>query len=183
MAEMVETRKRTLARKEAVVGMIREKLASSQAAFLVDFTGIGAEDMVNLRRRLKDAQSELKVVKNTLAMRAAAETSFSEVPELFRGSTAMVFGYQDPVETAKVLVKFAQEVGSLGLKGSMIEGKLYGAEDIKELSRLPSREILLATLLMTLCGPMSGLVNVLAANMRGLLNVLNSIADKKEKEV
>jgi large subunit ribosomal protein L10 len=180
---MVETRRKTLARKEAVVEMIKEKLTSSQAAFLVDFSGIGAEDMVVLRRMLKDAKSELKVVKNTLAIRASEGTSLSDAPELFRGSTAMVFGYHDPVETAKILVKFAQEVESLQLKGSMIEGRLYGAEDIRELSKLPNREILLATLLMTLSGPMSGLVNVLAANMRGLLNVLNSIADKKEKEV
>jgi large subunit ribosomal protein L10 len=178
----VETRRKTLARKKAVVDGIREKLLSSQAALLVDFCGLTAEEMVVLRRKLKGAQSELKVVKNTLALRASEGTSLSQASDFFKGPTALVFGYQDPVETAKVLVKFAREAEALKLKGGIVEGKLFGPEGVEELSRLPSREILLATLLATLNSPVSGLVNVLAANLRGLLNVLNGIAEKKEKE-
>ncbi len=179
---MLETRRKTLARKQAIVDGIREKLLSSQAALLVDFCGLTAEEMVVLRRRLKGAQSELKVVKNTLASRASEGTSLSQASDLFKGPTALVFGYQDPVETAKVLVKFALEADALKLKGGMVEGKIFGPEGVEELSRLPTRDILLSILLVTLNSPVSGLVNVLAANLRGLLNVLNSIAEKKEKE-
>ena len=178
----METRRKTLARKKAIVDELKEKILSSQAALLVDFCGLTAEDMGALRRKLKGAHSELKVVKNTLALRASDGTPLSQASDFFKGPTALVFGYQDPVETAKVLVNFAQKAESLKLKGGIVEGKLFGPEGVEELSRLPGREVMLATLLATLNSPISGLVNVLAANIRGLLNVLRSIAEKKEKE-
>ena len=178
----METRRKTLARKKAIVDELKEKILSSQAALLVDFCGLTAEEMVALRRKLKGAHSELKVVKNTLAFRASEGTSLSQASDFFKGPTALVFGYQDPVETAKVLVDFAKEAEALKLKCGVVEGKFFEPERVKELSKLPSREVMLATLLATLNSPISGLVNVLAANIRGLLNVLRSIAEKKEKE-
>ncbi len=182
MAEVAETRRRTLARKQALVDGIREKLESSQAVILVDYCGLTAEQMANLRRQLREKGSELRVVKNTLALRAAQGTSLAQALDLFKGPTAFVYGYQDPVETAKVLVKFAKEVEQLELKGGLIEGKVFGPEDVDALSKLPSRDVLLATLLATFNAPITGLVNVLAANLRGLVTVLNAIKDKKEKE-
>ena len=178
----METRRKTLARKKAIVDELKEKILSSQAALLVDFCGLTAEDMGALRRKLKGAHSELKVVKNTLALRASDGTPLSQASDFFKGPTALVFGYQDPVETAKVLVDFAKEAEALKLKCGVVEGKFFEPERVKELSKLPSREVMLATLLATLNSPISGLVNVLAANIRGLLNVLRSIAEKKEKE-
>ncbi len=168
-------------KKQAVVDGIRERLLSSQAVILVDFCGLTADEMVALRRRLKASNSELKVVKNTLARRASEGTSLANVEHLFRGPTALVFGYQDPVETAKVLVSFAKEAEALRVKGGLLEGRAYGPDGVEELSRLPSREVLLATFLATLNAPISNLVNVLAANIRGLLNVLNSIIEKRKE--
>ena len=182
MAEMAETRRRTLARKQVLVDGIREKLEASQAVILVDYCGLTAEQMANLRRQLREKDSELRVVKNTLALRAARGTSLAQALDLFRGPTAFVYGFKDPVETAKVLVKFAKEVDQLKLKGGVIEGKVFGPEDVDALSKLPSREVLIATLLATFNAPITGFVNVLAANLRGLVTVLNAIKDKKEKE-
>jgi len=182
LAEVVETRRRTLAKKQALVDGIREKLEASQAVILVDYCGLTAEQMSNLRRRLKEKDSELRVVKNTLALRASESTALAQALDLFKGPTAFVFGYKDPVETAKVLVKFSKEAEQLRLKGGLIEGKVYGAEGVDAMSRLPSREVLLATLLANFNAPIAGFVNVLAANLRGLVTVLNAIKDKREKE-
>jgi len=182
LAEVAETRRRTLARKQVLVDGIREKLEASQAVILVDYCGLTAEQMSSLRRQLKEKESELRVVKNTLALRASEATDLAQALDLFKGPTAFVFGYKDPVETAKVLVKFAKEAEHLKLKGGLIEGKVFGADDVDALSRLPSREVLLATLLATFNAPITGFVNVLAANLRGLVTVLNAIKDEKEKE-
>jgi len=182
LAEIAETRRRTLARKQVLVDGIREKLEAAQAVILVDYCGLTAEQMGNLRGQLRGKDSELRVIKNTLALRAAEGTSLAQAMDLFKGPTAFVYSYEDPVETAKVLVRFSKEVDRLKLKGGFIEGKVFGPEDVEALSKLPSREVLIAALLATFNAPIAGLVNVLAANLRGLVTVLNAIKDKKEKE-
>jgi large subunit ribosomal protein L10 len=166
--------------KDQIVQEIREKVARSQIGILTDFKGLKVEDMTRLRRQLREADAELKVVKNTLLRRAAADDSLiGGLLSHFTGPNAITLGYADPVALAKVLTKFAQEKPQLGIKGAVLGGQVLTAKDLEALSKLPAREVLLAQLLGVLQGVPTGLVTVLAGVIRNLMNVLSAYRDQK----
>jgi large subunit ribosomal protein L10 len=166
--------------KDKIVQEIREKAARSQIGVLTDFKGLKVEDMTRLRRQLRETDAELKVVKNTLLRRAAADDSaIGPLLPHFTGPNAITLGFSDPVALAKVLTKFAQEKPQLEIKAAVLGGQLMTAKDLEALSKLPGREVLLAQLLGVLQGVPTGLVTVLAGVIRGLLNVLTAYRDRK----
>lgn len=179
MAELARTRRRTLDRKQVLVEAIREKMEQSKAVLLVDFCGLSAEEMGELRRRLREARSELKVVKNTLALRAYQGAPLVHIESLFKGPTAFVFSFQDVVKTAKALMGYAKGAEKLKVKGGLVEGRICTTAEVINLSRLPGREVLMARLLGAMKGPVDGLVNVLVANLRAFLNVMDAIIKEK----
>jgi len=129
LAEVAETRRRTLARKQALVDGIREKLESSQAVILVDYCGLTAEQMANLRRQLREKGSELRVVKNTLALRAAQGTSLAQALDLDDSYYhELRQSYQDKRD---LMVK---ELRKLGYILQVPRGTYYIAADISALS-------------------------------------------------
>ena len=122
------------------------------------------------------------MAKNTLLRRAAGEGSLiTPVAADLKGPNALVLGYEDPVALAKLLVKFAQDLPLLKIKGGIIGSQTLTATEVDALSKLPSREVLLAQLLGLLQAPPQALVNVLAGVIRNFLNVLVAIRDEKEK--
>lgn len=163
--------------KAEIVQDIQEKFGRSQFRILADFTGLKVEDMTRLRRQIQDADGELKVVKNTLLGRATGGDS--PLASHFVGPNAVTFGYGDPVGLAKVLVKFAQERPKFALKAGMLAERVLTAQEVEGLSKLPDREVLYAQLLGVLQGVPTALVTVLSGVIRGLLNVLVAIKDKK----
>ncbi len=163
--------------KAEIVQDIQAKLGRSQFRILADFTGLKVEDMTRLRRQIQDADGELKVVKNTLLGRATGGDS--PLSSHFVGPNAVTFGYGDPVGLAKVLVKFAQERPKFTLKAGMLADQVLTAQEVEALSKLPDREVLLAQLLGVLQGVPTALVTVLSGVIRGLLNVLVAMKDKK----
>ncbi len=166
--------------KDKIVQEIREKVARSQIGILTDFKGLKVEDMTRLRRQLHEASAELKVVKNTLLRRAAADDSpIGPLLSHFTGPNAITLGYADPVALAKILTKFAQEKPQLEIKAAVLGGQVLTAKDLEALSKLPSREVLLAQLLGVLQGVPTALVTVLAGVIRNLLNVLVAYRDKR----
>lgn len=166
--------------KDKIVQEIREKAARSQIGILSDFKGLKVEEMTRLRRQLQEASAELKVVKNTLLRRAAAgDSAINPLMSQFIGPNALTLGYADPVALAKIMTKFAQEMPQLALKGAVLRGQLLSARDLEALSKLPSREVLLARFLGLLQGMPTALVTVLAGVIRNLLNVLVAYRDKK----
>ncbi|MCL4501106.1 MAG: 50S ribosomal protein L10 [Deltaproteobacteria bacterium] len=166
--------------KDKIVQDIREKVSRSQIGILTDFKGLKVEEMTKLRRQLQEAQAELKVVKNTLLRRAAADESpISPMLDKFTGPNALTLGYADPVALAKVMTKFAQEKPQLEIKAAVLSGQLLSAKDLEALSKLPSREVLLAQLLGLLNNVPTALVTVLAGVIRNFLNVLVAYRDKK----
>lgn len=166
--------------KDKIVQEIREKVSRSQIGILTDFKGLKVEDMTRLRRQLREADAELKVVKNTLLRRAAADDSpIGGLLPHFTGPNAITLGYADPVALAKILTKFAQEKPQLGIKGAVLGGQMLTAKDLEALSKLPAREVLLAQLLGVLQGVPTGLVMVLAGVIRSLMNVLSAYRDKQ----
>jgi large subunit ribosomal protein L10 len=166
--------------KAEIIQEIQETVAKSQIGILTDFKGLKVEDMTRLRRQLAEASAELRVVKNTLLRRAAGEDSpIAPLLSHATGPNALTLGFGDPVAVTKVLIKFAQEKPQLAIKAGALGGHSLSAQDLEALSKLPAREVLLAQLLGVLQGVPTALVSVLAAVIRGLLNVLVALKDQK----
>ncbi len=169
-------------KKAKIVQDLEERVGKAQIGILADFSGIKVGSMAQLRRQVKEAGGELKVAKNTLLRRAAGEASLiAPVAGDLKGPNALVLGYEDPVALAKLLVKFAQDLPLLKIKGGVIGNQTLTVADVDALSKLPSREVILAQLLGLLQAPTQSLVNVLAGVIRNFMNVLVAIRDEKEK--
>jgi large subunit ribosomal protein L10 len=166
--------------KAEIVQDIQERIGRSRFNILADFTGLKVAELTRLRRQVQEAEGEMKVVKNTLLLRAAGnDTPMGHLSSHFVGPNAVAFGYGDPVALAKVLIKFAQEKPQFKLKAGVLSGQVLTAQELDALSKLPDREVLLAQFLGVLQGVPTALVTVLAGVIRGLLNVLVALKDKK----
>lgn len=167
------------ATKEAFVADLQERLGRAQLAVVTDYRGLDVDRMTEFRKALAKVQgAEFRVVKNRLVKLAVAETAFAELEGFFTGSNAMLLGYEDVVEAAKVLTDFAKDNVQMAVKGGAMEGNLLSAADVKALANLPPKEVLQSQLLGVLQGPMRNLVSVLANVNRSLLNVITAYKDK-----
>ncbi len=169
----------TLKQKKEVVKEISEKIKSAKALVFADYRGLTVEQDTELRNALRKAGVDYKVVKNTLTRFAAKENNLGGLDEFLNGPTAMALSDSDPVAPAKVLSEYAKKFEKLELKAGVVEGKIIDAEGIKALAELPPREVLIAKVLGGFNAPISGLVNVLNGNIRGLVVALNAIAEQK----
>lgn len=172
----------TREQKEEQIAEVSQNLQNSKMTVLVDYKGLDVTQIQSLRKQLLDNGCEMKVAKNTLIKLALeGNETFSAVDkDLFEGPTALVFGYGDQVAPAKTVVNFGkdnEEVEVLG--GFNIEGEMYSIDQIEELATLPSKEELQAKLVGTINAPISGFVNVLAGNVRGLVNVIRAVEQSK----
>jgi len=170
------------AQKQQAVDTIADHFARAKAAFLVDFKGITVEDVTRLRKKLRAANSEMKVVRNTLARLAIARHPEKEpaLKEHLRGTNAIVFSYEDASVSAKILADFAKEVEQLQLKAGLMENSPLSEEAIKRLATLPSKDVLRAQLLGLLQQPMAKFVGTLAAVPGGFARLLNAQKQKLE---
>ena len=168
--------------KETLVKALHERLSEAKAAILTDYRGLDTSAMNALRRELREASIEYRVVKNTLMARASEGTDMAPLKEYLSGPTAVALSFDDPVAPARVLVNFSEKHEHLEVKAGILSGKVIDVESIKALSRLPSREALLAQLLSVMNGPARAFVTVLSAVPRDFLGVLNAIKDKKEQD-
>ncbi len=140
---------------------------------LTDYRGLTAAEMGSLRRKLKQAGIEFKVVKNTLSRQAAGRLGRKELDGLFKGPVAIAFGYGDESQVPRVLDEHIRMTRStLSIKGGFLGNKPLTAAEVMALSNLPGREQLLSIVIGSFQAPIAGLVNVLAAPMRGLAVVL-----------
>ena len=166
--------------KVAAVAEIKEKLAKSNAIILTDYRGLNVQAITELRRQMKEAGVEYKVIKNTLARFAAREAGLENIEQFLEGPTAAAFGYDDPVIPAKVIAEFAKKYKQLEVKGGLLAGKVLQKEKVKELADLPPKEILLGKVLGGMMSPISGLANVLSGTPRSLVYTLEAIRKQKE---
>lgn len=144
---------KALEKKKQMVAEIAEKLKNSKSTILTDYRGLTVAEMNELRKQLREAGVEYKVLKNTLTRRATAETGLSELDQHLTGPTAIAFSAEDVVAPAKILYKFSKDHEALEIKGGVVEGRVVGLDEIKELADLPSREGLLSMLLSVLQAP------------------------------
>jgi len=171
--------------KAAAVADLHERFSRAKVAVMTECAGVSANEISGLRRQLRGAKAELKVVKNTLAARAVEGTSLVGAKPHFKGPMAMVIGYHDAVLPTKILrefLKVEKRDEKIRVTGGVLEGKLLTTAELMAVADLPSREILLARLLAVMQGPVRGLVYVLSGLVRELMGVLLAIQDKKKGE-
>ncbi|MCX7748666.1 MAG: 50S ribosomal protein L10 [Clostridia bacterium] len=168
-----------LEQKKEVVKNLAEKVKAAKTIVLADYRGLTVEQDTELRNALRKEGVEYKVYKNTLTKFAMNENGISGLDTHLNGPTAIAMSENDLVAPAKVLVEFSKKYDKLELKAGVVEGKVINVDQVKALAELPPREVLIARVLGGFNAPISGLVNVLNGNIRGLAVALNAIAEKK----
>lgn len=164
--------------KVKAVEEIRDKFSRASAAILTDYRGLNVAEMTELRRKLREQEVEFKVLKNTLTSIAVKELNY-DLDEYLEGPTAIAFSYHDPVAPAKVLAEFAKKNKFLELKAGVIEGKVADKDMVIELSKMPSREELLAKAVGSIQAPLYDIVGVLGGTLRNLVYTLQAVQEKK----
>jgi large subunit ribosomal protein L10 len=165
--------------KVQAVAEIKERLERARAVFLAEYAGLSVKEQQKLRRGLRKGGAEFKVVKMTLARRAAADLQLAELDELFLGPTGIAFTDGDPVTAAKALKDFAKENESFIVKGGLLGAEFLSPERISELAEIESRDVLLAKLAGAMKAPMANLAGLAAALPRNLASALQQLVDKK----
>ena len=163
--------------KESIVEDLQTKLNASPFLFVADYTGLKVSQFAELRTRLWNVGARCHVVKNTFLRRAAKSAGLPELDGL-KGQTAIVIGDKDVAAAAKVLKNFTAEFKKPEMKTGVIDRLVVSTEQIKAIADLPSRDVLLATLLATLNAPASQLVRVLNEPASSLARLLQAKADK-----
>jgi large subunit ribosomal protein L10 len=165
--------------KVAAVKELREKLESSDAALLAEFTGLKVGEMMQVRRSLAENGTEFGVVKNTLGRIAATEANMAELIPLLRGSTAIAFVNGDAVLAAKSLDDVAKKYPALVVKGGILGGKVLDAQQAKALASVESREVLLSKLAGLLNSPIQKMASLLYAPLGNLGNALYALQQQR----
>ncbi len=164
--------------KSILIDHLLEKVNASPFLFVVDYTGLTVDKFEVLRKRLQEAKAELHVYKNTFVKKAAERAGYpEEISSILTGQSAVVTGEKDVCAAAKVMKTFADEFKKPAMKGGIMDGKFLDADGIKVLADLPSREVLLATLLGLLQTPAQQLVRLLNEPAASLARVLQAKAD------
>lgn len=163
------------------VSELTEKMGAAKALFVADFTGIDVATVSELRDELRQAEVEYQVVKNRLAIRAAEAAGFGDLSQHFTGPTALAFASDDPVAPAKILQKYADDDGKIGIKSGLVDGQVIEADQVKQLASLPSREELLAKAVGSIQAPISGFHGVLSGLLRNLVGALGALEKQKQE--
>ena len=156
------------------VEALKERLSTVRTAVLTEYRGLTVRQLSDLRKQLKTAAAEYKVVKNRLARLAVKDSRLDPLAPHLTGPTGLVLTKQDPVGVAKALQAFVKANPALAIKVGFVEGKVLAAPELKALADLPSKEALRAQLVGALQGPMSQLVTLLTAPHRELVHVLEA---------
>jgi large subunit ribosomal protein L10 len=166
--------------KEAAVAELTARLNASYGVIVTDYRGLPVKAMADLRRQLRAAGGDYKVVKNTLMRRAAVDAGVADMAPALDGPTAVVFTNGDPAGAAKALLAFAKQAGLPQVRAAVIGGKLFPGPRVQELATLPGREIMLATVIGAMQGPIAGLVMTLQGIIGALPATLQALAQKRE---
>ncbi len=167
------------AAKEKLVNDIRDKFSRAGAAFIAEYQGIKAVDMNEIRKSLRDASIEFRIVRNTLARRAIKGASAEVIAKDLKGAVALIFSYKDAALAAKKLTEFAKDKPNLKIRLGALGGKVISLSEIKGLAELPPREALIAMLLGAMSAPATGFVCVISGIQKKLLYALNAVKDRK----
>jgi large subunit ribosomal protein L10 len=164
--------------KAAVIDEVAGQIAAAEAVFAVDYRGISVAQVADLRAKLRESDTRLRVVKNSLTERAAERAGAEELKPLLVGPTALALVRGDAATAAKTLSDTARALRILEFKGGLMNGSVLSAQDVQSIARLPSRDVLNAQLVGTIAAPLSGLVRTLNALIAGIAIQLQAMADQ-----
>lgn len=159
------------AEKEEIVKGLKADIERSQAVFLTNLIGVGANDAVQVRRDVRNAKGKLIIARNTLFIRAAKGTSCEKLFDGLKGPSAVAFAFEDAAAVAKSLKDSSKTLELVSLRGGMLNGELLSKAQVEQLASLPSRDQMLGTLLATFNAPISAFARV-----------LNEIKNQKEQQ-
>ena len=164
-------------KKVQIVSNLADDLSRSTIIIATNYQGLLAKQMAELRNALAKAGVEYHVVKNTLVFRAADQAGKPQLRDIIEGPVALAFGYDDIVNTAKVLNQYIKSAAlSLQIRGGLLGDRILLPEEVVSLANLPTREVLISKLIGQLQAPMATLHNILNLPLQGLLNVLQNRA-------
>lgn len=172
---------KTKAEKAAQLEKIRKVFADSKSIVLVNFNGLTVAEDTELRRKVREAETEYTVYKNTLIAIVAKEAGLDLDASLSQ-NTALCSSAKDAVAACKVISEFAKKHDKLVIKSGVVEGKAVSAEEIKALAALPPKEVLVAKMLGSLNAPISGLVRTLHGTIAKVVYALDAVRAEKEKQ-
>ncbi len=164
--------------KKDSVKTIKEKFERAKGVVVTDYRGLSVKEISDLRSELRKAGIEYKVYKNTLAGIAVKDADFSGIQTYLEGPSAFAFDYENEVEAAKILTKYAKDQKKLEIKGGVIEGNVVNFEAIKQYASLPSKDELIAKAIGSFAAPVRQVVTVVAAPLQGFINVLKARAEQ-----
>lgn len=168
--------------KEAVVGRLHDKMARAKAAILAEPRGLDVATVTELRRKCREAKVEYRIVKNTLAIRAAKGTALEALAEKFAGPTALILSYDDVVAPAKILADFAKDRESFAIRTAVVEGKVVDARGIAALAKLPGLPELRSRIAGMLMQPATKLARVLGTPGQQLARAIGARKDQLAKQ-
>jgi large subunit ribosomal protein L10 len=168
--------------KVARVERIAESIKDARSVILNDFTGLDVEKISQLRKICRENNVEFRVIKNTLAKRGIEGSPAEGLSQYLEGPTAIAISREDENTAAKILANFAEEHQAPKFKAGFVDGNVIDATEVLALSKLPSKEELLAKVLAGIMSPATGLVGVLQGPLRNLVSVLGQIKEAKQSE-
>ncbi|MCE5204449.1 MAG: 50S ribosomal protein L10 [Coriobacteriales bacterium] len=168
-----------LADKREIVSEIKDHFHGASAVIMTDYRGLTVKQMQALRSKLRESGAEVKVYKNTLTELALRELALPSMDSMLAGPTAFVFATGDPVGPAKAIMDFAKTNKSLEVKGGFVDHVVVGADDIKALAALPSRDVLIAQIMGAMLSPVRGFMSMCNAPAGALARVMKAVADQK----
>jgi len=171
---------KTRAQKEQALKELTEMLKGFKSLVFADYKGLKVKEAAEIKRLCKKQNVKYLVAKKTLIKLALEKAGYKDIDvKALQGNIAIVIGLEDEVAPAKIVANYAKDHKALKLLGGIMESKFIDLDQVTVLSKIPSKVELLSQLVRGLNSPVSGFVNVLAANIRGLLTVLNGIKDQK----
>lgn len=171
------------ARKAAMLEEIKDRMERASVVISTDYRGLSVAQMTRLRRAMRPAEVEIKVVKNTIASMAAEQAGRTEMAQLLDGPSALAFGLGDPVAPAKVFSDFLKaERLELTVHGGWLEGKVLSAKEVESLATMPSREQMIADVVAKLQGPLYNFSGLLQSTMRNFAGLVEARAKQLEEQ-
>ena len=171
---------KTKQEKQDIVKDFTEKVKNSKSLVFANFAGLSVKETEELRKKCRTENVGYMVAKKTLMKIAFKEADIKDVdPKTFDNSIATVFGFEDEVAPARIVQEFSKEHEALQAFGGILEGLFVDQAKVIELSKLPSKEQLLAMVVGSIKAPVSGFVNVLSGNLRNLVYVLSAVKESK----
>lgn len=169
---------KTREQKNGILAKLDTDVESLKGAVLVDYRGLKVKETEELRNKLREKNISFHIAKNTLVKIALKKSGIEIDEKVFKKPLAIAFSSEDEVTPAKEIELFAKKHEALEILAGIMEKNMIDAATVSKLAQLPTKEQLRGQLVGTIAAPISGFVNVLSGNLRGLVNVVRAMSEK-----